>query len=61
MERGEVEVRRRYFGRYLWWRKMEGKKKDNLGKHVVVEEGRNKGKGKRKRNEMRRYFLGLQK
>ena len=40
---------------------MEGKKKIIWEKLVVVEEGKNKGNGKRKRNEMRRYFLGLQK
>jgi len=30
-------------------------------KEFVVEVKGNKGKGKRKRNEMRRYFLDLQK
>ena len=38
----EKNEMRRYFGRYLWWRKMKGKKKDIWGKKlVVVEEGRN--------------------
>ena len=54
-----------YFGEIFWEifvvEENGRKEKDILGKHVVVEEGRNKGKGKRKRNEMRRYFLGLQK
>ena len=53
---GEVEGEEKIFWEIFVVEENGRKEKDILGKHVVVEEGRNKGKGKRKRNYDEKIF-----